>query len=78
MSHRDRMYDLLRQERRILGLSQRELAARISTTQSAISDFERGGGVMLRTFMRWADALGFDVILKHRGVLPKENPDAEA
>ena len=65
----------LRHRREALGMSQRELAAQIGTTQSAISELENGlGEPRLSTVQRWADALGFDVRdlrLVDRGTVPR-------
>jgi transcriptional regulator with XRE-family HTH domain len=45
--------------RQALGIVQRQVAERMSTTQSAISDFERiGGDPRLSTVQRYARALG--------------------
>lgn len=55
--------------RSALGLSQRELAERVGTTQSAIARLERGGRPpRIDTLLRIADALGcdLDVTLKPR------------
>jgi ribosome-binding protein aMBF1 (putative translation factor) len=48
--------------RAALGLSQRELAERVGTTQSAIARLERGGRPpRIDTLLRIADALGCDL-----------------
>ncbi len=48
------------ERRHALGLSQAALAERLGTTQSAVSDLERGTGApMAVTVRRWAAALGF-------------------
>jgi transcriptional regulator with XRE-family HTH domain len=60
-------------ERRIeRGLSQRELAELVGTTQSAIARLERGGRPpKLDTLMRIADALDADLVLEMR-LRPRE------
>ena len=64
-----RVYDL----RVAAGLSQRELAERMGTTQSVISRLEEGGGVRNRidTLARVATALGRHLVLS----FPVEMPD---
>lgn len=49
--------------RRALGLSQRAVAARMGTTQSAVSDLEHGvnPNPSVDTLHRWAQALGVTV-----------------
>lgn len=56
------------------GLSQRELAERMETTQSVISRLEEGGGVKNRidTLARVATALGRHLVLS----FPTEVPDS--
>ncbi len=56
-----------------VGLSQRELAERMSTTQSVISRLEEGGGARNRidTLARVATALGRHLVLS----FPAEVPD---
>jgi transcriptional regulator with XRE-family HTH domain len=46
-----------------LGLGQREVAKRMGTTQSALSDLETGNtkSPRLETIIRWAEALGLRV-----------------
>jgi hypothetical protein len=53
----------LRNARYRQGCNQRDLAAAVSTVQSAISDWERTGGIELSSFLRWAAALGYNVAL---------------
>lgn len=68
---KDPIIELLRAERLRRGLSQRDLAALVRTTQSTISHVERGDhGVHLSTARRWCAALGFDLVALSR-------PDAE-
>ena len=52
---------LMRQARRNAGLTQREVAERLHTTQSAIARMEhdRGGGVSLRRFANYIAACGY-------------------
>jgi ribosome-binding protein aMBF1 (putative translation factor) len=50
------------ERRSALGLSQRQLAERVGTTQSAIARLERGGRPpRIDTLLRIADALGCDL-----------------
>lgn len=57
----------LKARRNALGWTQRCLADHVGTTQSAISEVETGAcGPSLRTFQRWADALGLDIALIER------------
>lgn len=59
---------LLSAQRRTLGVSQKEVAARLGTQQSAVSEWESGlvepGGASLFAL---ADALGCDIALLPRG-----------
>ena len=41
-----------------IGMTQREVAKRMGTTQSAISDIETGGNPTIATLDRYADTLG--------------------
>ncbi len=62
------IYDLRKQA----GLSQRELAERMRTTQSVISRLEEGGGAnnRLDTLARVAEALGRHLIVSFPDKLP--------
>ena len=54
----------VRDAREAAGLSQRELAARMSTSQAAVARLEAGGvGSTLTTLQRVADALGLTISL---------------
>lgn len=68
------IYDL----RTDAGLSQRELAARMGTTQSVISRLEEGGGARNRidTLARVATALGRHLVLSFPERVPAELKDA--
>ncbi len=68
------MYDL----RTGAGLSQRELAERMGTTQSVISRLEEGGGAKNRidTLARVAEALGRHLILSFPEKVPTKLTDA--
>jgi len=68
------IYDL----RTAAGLSQRELAARMATTQSVISRLEEGGGARNRidTLARVATALGRHLVVSFPEHVPDEMPDA--
>jgi len=60
------------------GLSQRELAERMGTTQSVISRLEEGGGALNRldTLARVASALDRHLIVSFPEVVPKRLKDA--
>lgn len=60
------------------GLSQRELAGRMGTTQSVISRLEEGGGARNRidTLARVATALGRHLIISFPAEIPSSMPDA--
>ena len=60
------------------GLSQRELAERMGTTQSVISRLEEGGGVRNRidTLARVATALGRHLVLSFPAEIPDQLEDA--
>ena len=68
------IYDL----RVAAGLSQRELAERMGTTQSVISRLEEGGGVRHRidTLARVATALGRHLVLSFPAEMPDQLEDA--
>ena len=56
------LQNLLRQVRKEAGLTQKQLAARLSTPHSRISDYERGGRRMdLVQFMVYCQALGIEL-----------------
>lgn len=44
--------------RREAGVTQAEMAARLSTTQGSVSQLERRGDVLLSTLSQYLDALG--------------------
>lgn len=53
-----------RELRRETGASQQEIASRMKTTQSCVSDFERiGGDPRIQTIQRYARAMGYRVKL---------------
>ncbi|MGB2978261.1 MAG: helix-turn-helix domain-containing protein, partial [Propionicimonas sp.] len=68
------IYDL----RTEAGLSQRELAARMGTTQSVISRLEEGGGARNRidTLARVATALGRHLVVSFPERVPTDLKDA--
>ncbi len=68
------IYDL----RSEAGLSQRELAERMGTTQSVISRLEEGGGARNRidTLARVATALGRHLVLSFPSEVPDKLTDA--
>ncbi len=68
------IYDL----RTAAGLSQRELAERMGTTQSVISRMEEGGGARNRidTLARVATALGRHLVLSFPEQIPSEMTDS--
>jgi len=68
------IYDL----RVAAGLSQRELAERMGTTQPVISRLEEGGGVRNRidTLARVATALGRHLVLSFPAEIPDQMEDA--
>ena len=61
-----------------VGLSQRELAERMGTTQSVISRLEEGGGARNRidTLARVATALGRHLVLSFPADVPERLEDA--
>ena len=62
----DMIWSLIEQRNK-LGISQKELAARIGTKQPAISRLEKGDyNTTLSTFFNVADALDLDISLKAR------------
>ncbi len=60
-----RIADRVAERRTAIGLSQRELAARCGTTQSAIARLERGGRPpRIDTLLRIADALQCELLVE--------------
>ena len=58
-ARRHALSDELAERRRLLGLSQTQVAARMGTSQSAVARIETGGSdVLLSTVDRYAAALG--------------------
>ncbi len=58
-ARRHTLSDELAERRRLLGLSQTQVAARMGTSQSAVARIETGGSdVLLSTMDRYAAALG--------------------
>jgi ribosome-binding protein aMBF1 (putative translation factor) len=69
---------LIHDLRTTVGLSQRELAQRMGTTQSVISRLEEGGGARNRidTLARVATALGRHMIVSFPAELPSDLTDS--
>jgi transcriptional regulator with XRE-family HTH domain len=57
------------------GMSQRDLARRVGTGQSAVSVWESGKDINVSTLARWADALGYRIEL---ALLSRSDTDKEA
>jgi transcriptional regulator with XRE-family HTH domain len=70
--------ELIYELRTSAGLSQRELAERMGTTQSVISRLEEGGGAhpRLDTLARVATALDRHLVVSFPDVVPKRLKDA--
>lgn len=58
----------LTRRREAMGLTQRQVAARMGVVPSHVSDLERGRIPVptFATLLRWASALGLDVVLRDR------------
>lgn len=54
--------------RYFLGLTQRDVAKRLGTTQSHVSDIETGGNPNLDTLVRYADVVEREITLCERGM----------
>lgn len=69
---------LIHDLRTLAGLSQRELAERMGTTQSVISRLEEGGGAKNRidTLARVAEALGRHLVVSFPEKVPAQLKDA--
>ena len=66
---RDPLVEVLREAREAAGMTQRQLAVRLGSrwSQTAVSQWESGQKLPgLRSLRRWADTLGFDVVLAPR------------
>ena len=73
-----RVLDALRTIRKQRGLKQRDVAARMGTTQSAVSKIEGGANdPQITTLMRYARALDARVNLRACIDAPRQNPDAQ-
>jgi transcriptional regulator with XRE-family HTH domain len=60
--------DRLRNRRKALGWSQKQLADAMGTVQSHVSELENGRiGMGVEMLLRWAGALGFGLQLVDRG-----------
>ncbi len=59
--------------RRAFGLSQSDLAKRMSVSQATLSEFESGGGTKLSTLQRYARAVGAKLVVV---VVPLVEPPA--
>lgn len=56
-------------ERRAWQLDQEEFAERIGMSRTSMCNFERGlGHPSLLTLSEWADALGFEVVLRRKSI----------
>lgn len=63
----DPIVEELHTARKRSGLTQKTITERMGTTQSALSELERGVTTpRLPTLRRWAEALGYDVSLTKR------------
>ncbi|ASG21380.1 helix-turn-helix domain-containing protein [Nitrospirillum viridazoti] len=70
-----RLMAQLRARREVLGLSQAEVARRIGITRAAMSLIEGGHTFPeLPRFVKWAEALDMDLVLKPRPTKPKKEP----
>lgn len=56
----------IRERRRKLGLSQEQLAAKLSVRQKTISDIESSGAGRLDTFLRALGALDLELVIRPR------------
>lgn len=66
----DRLADALRKAREDAGISQRDLAARLGTNQTAVSFVENGTqGVRVAEMVDWCRALGIDPVETFRKVV---------
>lgn len=63
----------VREAREVAGFTQRELAARMATSQAAVARLEAGGvGATLTTLSRVAIALGLGVTVEFRPASPDQ------
>jgi transcriptional regulator with XRE-family HTH domain len=78
-ARRLRVIDTLAEARRGAGLSQREVASRMGTSQPVVARLETGAAdVRLSTLARYADAVGHDLDLRvtPRDGAPRTSPGA--
>ena len=62
--------DLLVSRRKELGISQRDLAARMKTTQSSISQLEHSTDFQMSMLIRWAEAVECGVTVQLSALMP--------
>ncbi len=61
---REEIASAMRAARRAQDLTQTALGARLSAHRAQVSAWERGDGVTLETLLKWADALGLEVVVQ--------------
>lgn len=59
----EQIVDGLVRTRRLMGMSQRDVANRIGVWQSTVSDWESGAQPALASVVRWAEVLGYRLTL---------------
>jgi DNA-binding XRE family transcriptional regulator len=74
--HRSALRATLIAQRKAAGLKQKDVAVAMQTTQSAVSDFERGGtDPQLSTLQRYARAVGARVVVRACIESPAKGPE---
>jgi transcriptional regulator with XRE-family HTH domain len=71
MNHKDTIKELLRST----NTTQAQLGQRVGLTQQAISNYRNRDDILLSTYVRIINALGYDIKIVRRDELTQETPN---